>query len=117
LDLVAIRYSAMICGATGLACMLLDVLSGFDELKLCTHYRLPDGTITDRFIPDARRLEDVEPIYETMPGWVEEIDDMTQRTKLPENARRYLERIEQFVGLPVEIVSVGPKRTQTLATI
>ncbi|MCZ6834157.1 MAG: adenylosuccinate synthetase, partial [Planctomycetota bacterium] len=74
-----------------------------------------DGTLTDRFIPDARKLSEAEPIYETMPGWSEEIDDMTDRSKLPINASRYIERIEQIVGLPVEIVSVGPKRTQTLA--
>lgn len=117
LDLVAVRYSAMICGATGLCCMLLDVLSGFDELKLCTQYRLTDGTVTDRFIPDARRLEQAQPIYETLPGWVEEIDETSVREDLPENARRYLARIEELVCLPVEIVSVGPERTQTLATV
>lgn len=117
LDLVAVRYSAMICGATGLACMLLDVLSGFDELKVCTYYRLPDGTVTERFIPDAVRLAHVEPIYETLPGWSEEIDDATDRTALPENAQRYLERIEEILDLPVEIVSVGPERTQTLVEV
>src|SRR5687768_15926611 len=75
LDLVAVRYSAMICGATGVACMLLDVLSGFDELKICTRYRLPDGSTSDRFIPDAVRLAAVEPMYETLPGWSQEIDE------------------------------------------
>jgi adenylosuccinate synthase len=115
LDLVAVRYSAMICGATELACMLLDVLSGLDELKLCTHYRLPDGTVTDRFLPDAGQLEGIEPVYETVPGWSEEIDDTTDRTRLPANARAYLDRVEEIVGVPVEIVSVGPERSQTLA--
>jgi adenylosuccinate synthase len=117
LDLVAVRYSAMICGATGLACMLLDVLSGFDELNICTYYRLPDGTVTERFIPDAIRLADVQPIYETLPGWMEEIDDATDRSALPANAQRYLERIEEILGLPIEIVSVGPERTQTLVEV
>jgi adenylosuccinate synthase len=117
LDLVAVRYSAMICGATGLSCMLLDVLSGFDELRICTRYRLPSGEVTDRFIPDAERLGHAEPIYETLPGWSEEIVDATDRAALPQNARRYLERIEQIVGIPVEIVSVGPERTQTLAEV
>ena len=114
LDLVAVRYSAMICGVTGLACMLLDVLSGCEELKLCTQYRLPDGTVTDRFIPDAVRLGEVEPIFETVPGWSEEIDATADRASLPENAKRYLDRIEQVVGAPIEIISVGPERTQTL---
>jgi adenylosuccinate synthase len=117
LDLVAIRYSAMICGVTSLACMLLDVLCGFDELKLCTQYRLPDGTLTDRFIPDADGLETVEPIYETLPGWHEPIEDAEQRDRLPDNARRYLDRIENYVGVSVDIVSVGPERSQTLAAV
>ncbi|MFO0873739.1 MAG: adenylosuccinate synthase [Phycisphaerales bacterium] len=114
LDLVAVRYSAMICGVTGLACMLLDVLSGFDELRLCTRYRLPDGTVTDRFIPDAERLGGVQPIYETMRGWSDEIVDASDRRRLPEAAQAYLARIEAVVGAPVEIVSVGPERRQTI---
>jgi adenylosuccinate synthase len=117
LDLVAVRYSSMICGVTGIACMLLDVLAGFDELRLCTHYRLPDGSVTDRFIPDAHRLSEVEPIYETLPGWTEEIDETTDLAHLPANARAYLGRIEELLGLPVEIVSVGPERAQTLLEV
>jgi adenylosuccinate synthase len=117
LDLVAVRYSAMICGVTSLACMLLDVLSGFEQLHLCTAYRLPDGTVTDRFIPDAQRLMEVRPVYETVPGWTEEITETADRGALPSNARAYVQRIEQIVGVPVEIVSVGPERTQTLVTV
>jgi adenylosuccinate synthase len=114
LDLVAVRYSAMICGVTSLAVMLLDVLSTFDELQVCTQYRLANGTLTDRFIPDARRLEGVDPVFETLSGWSEELDGGGDRSALPGNARRYLERIEEIVGVPVEIVSVGPERSQTL---
>jgi len=114
LDIVAVRYSAMICGATSIACMLLDVLSGFDELKICTAYMLPDGSKTDRFLPDARRLLDAEPVYETLPGWNEEITSATERCDLPENALAYLDRIETLLELPIDIVSVGPERTQTL---
>ncbi len=117
LDLVAIRYSAMICGTTGLAVMLLDVLSGFDELKLCTKYRLPDGSTTDRFLPEAATLGEVQPIYETWHGWDEEIDSSTDRESLPANAQRYLQRIEEFVGVPIEIVSVGPERSQTVVAV
>ena len=97
--------------------MLLDVLSGFDEVKLCTHYRLPDGTLTDRFIPDAWRLGKVEAVYDTLGGWAEEIDEATDRSALPGNARRYLDRIEAFVGIPIEIISVGPERTQTVVSV
>ena len=114
LDLVAVRYSAMLCGVTDIACMCLDVLSGLDEVNICTGYRLKNGTTSDRFIPDAVRLAEVEPIYETLPGWQEEIFDTTDRNKLPTNARRYLERIEALIQVPLTIVSVGPERTQTL---
>ncbi|MDP7009231.1 MAG: adenylosuccinate synthase [Phycisphaerales bacterium] len=114
LDLVAVKYSAMICGTTSLACMLLDVLSGFDELKLCVGYELPDGSSSDRFIPDARRLAEVTPIFETMPGWHEEIDEITSPDQLPENAKAYLERVSAYLDLPISIVSVGPKRSQTV---
>jgi adenylosuccinate synthase len=94
--------------------MLLDVLSGFEELKFCTGYRLPDGTMTDRFLPDGEGLARVQAVYETMPGWSEELDEATERERLPGNARRYLDRIEEYVGVPIEIVSVGPERRQTL---
>jgi adenylosuccinate synthase len=144
LDLVAVKYSAMICGATSIACMLLDVLSGLDEIKICTGYRpsaighrqdteagsgkpTAEGrqpTATDRFIPDAERLAHVEPVYETLPGWSEELDALPavagkERTRagLPENARRFLDRIEEVIGLPIEIVSIGPERTQTLVAV
>lgn len=114
LDLVAVKYSAMVCGCTSLAVMLLDVLSGFESLQLCTAYRLPDGTVSDRFIPDARRLAQVQPVWETMDGWAAEIDGMTTMDALPAEARAYLDRIAGYVGCPVEIASVGPDRKQTI---
>ena len=118
LDLVAVRYAAMLCGTTSIACMLLDVLFGLDEVKVCTAYRLPDGSTTDRFIPDAHGLSGVEPIYETLPGWDGELDFDGDREQLPAGARRYLDFIEAYLEVPIEMVSVGPERTQTLmATI
>jgi adenylosuccinate synthase len=116
LDLVAVRYAAMINGASCLSVMLLDVLAGFDELKVCTAYRIggPGGTVTDRFLPDAHDLAAVTPVYETMPGFSQEITAATRRDGLPAGAQRYLEFIERYVGLPVEIVSVGPDRAQTI---
>ncbi|MCK4873205.1 MAG: adenylosuccinate synthase [Phycisphaerales bacterium] len=112
LDLVAVRYSAMISGATSLAVMLFDVLAGFDELKICTAYEI-DGTRTDRFLPDATLLSRVMPVYETLPGFETEIDSVTRRDDLPADARAYLARIEEITGLPIELVSVGPDRVQT----
>ncbi len=117
LDLVAVRYSTMLCGVTEIACMCLDVLSGFDEVRICTAYRLPDGSTSDRFIPDADRLGHVEPVFETLPGWEEDIDGVSDRAALPANARRYLDRIESIVDAPIRIVSVGPERTQTLVAV
>jgi len=116
LDLVAVRYSAMINGASCLSVMLLDVLAGFDELKVCTAYRVGgvNGVTTDRFLPDAHDLATATPVYETVPGFQEEIGGALTRGALPPNAQRYIELIETYVGLPVEIVSVGPDRAQTI---
>ena len=114
LDLVALRYTAMVSGATALAVMLLDVLSGFDELKLCVRYRLPSGEETERFVPDAAGLAGVEPVYESVGGWSEEIRGARERGDLPAAARAYVERIERAVELPVKLVSVGPDREESV---
>ena len=114
LDLVAVKYAAMLCGADALACTLLDVLSGLDELRLCVQYRRGRET-TERFLPDAEDLEGWEPVYEVLPGWREELAGTADRASLPANAQRYLARIEQVVGVPIELVGVGPERTQTLS--
>ncbi len=117
LDLVAVRYSAMVCGATGVACTLFDVLTGFEELKICTKYRLADGTTTERFIPDAHRLAGATPIYETFAGWEEEIRDVADRNALPRAAVRYIEFIESYLGIPIEMIGVGPDRRHTLVAV
>ena len=104
----------MVCGVTGIACTLFDVLGGLDEVGLCVGYRLPDGSVTDRFPPDAEDLMEVEPVYETMPGWPDPDGRPTDRASLPDAARRYLDRIEAFVGVPIDIVSIGPERSEVL---
>jgi adenylosuccinate synthase len=114
LDLVAVRYTAMVCGVTGIACTLFDVLGGLDEVRLCTGYRLPDGTVTDRFPADAFDLEGVTPVYETLPGWADPEDRPTDRAALPDAARAYLDRVESFIDVPIEIVGIGPERTEVL---
>jgi adenylosuccinate synthase len=113
LDLVAIRYAAMVSGATELCITLLDVLSGEPELKLATGYRTSDG-VTDRFIADGYALSEVTPEYETMTGFSEDITGVRSFDELPAAARAYLDRIESFVGVRVAIVSVGPDREQTI---
>ena len=117
LDLVAVRYSAMVCGATGVACTLFDVLTGFDELRICTKYRLADGSVTERFIPDAHRLEQATAVYETLPGWTETLREVDDRRQLPANAERYLAFIEEQLNLPIDMVSVGPDRKHTLQAV
>ena len=113
LDAVATRYSAMINGTTGICLMLLDVLAGFDELKVCVGHRYAAG-VTDRFRPDSSDLAVAEPVYETLPGFGDEITEARSWDDLPENARGYVEFVERAVGVPVDFVSVGPDRAQTI---
>ncbi|MBX3385913.1 MAG: adenylosuccinate synthase [Phycisphaeraceae bacterium] len=113
LDLVAVRYSAMLNGVTDLAVMLLDVLAGFDELHVCTAYR-HKGVLIERFVPDSEFLYEAQPVYTTMPGFSQEITAATSRADLPAAARAYLDLIEKVVGVPISIVSVGPDRAQTI---
>lgn len=112
-DAVAARYTARLSGATALAVMLLDVLSQMPELKVCVAYQLDGRRFTDfpSHVDDLRR---VEPIYETLPGWQQEITDVRRKADLPDNANRYLRRLEELVGCGIEIVSVGPDREQTI---
>jgi len=112
LDLVAVRYSAKINGVTGLALTLLDVLSGFDEIRVCTAYEI-DAERTDRFHPD--HLDRVTPVYQSLPGFHEPIDGVKDRADLPDAANTLLALIEQTVGVPIDLISVGPDRAQTLA--
>ncbi len=112
-DAVAVRYTARLSGVDGLAVMLLDVLSKLPELKVCTAYEVNGRRVT-QFPSHVDDLRAVKPIYETLPGWEEEITTVRQMEDLPENARRYLARLSELVGRPVEVVSVGPDREQTI---
>lgn len=113
LDTVMVNYSKRVNGMTCIALMLLDVLTGFEELKICTAYKYGDDVITN-FPASLNVLAKCEPIYETLPGWTEDISGIDSFEALPENARNYVRRIEELVGIPVKIVSVGPKRTETI---
>lgn len=116
LDLMTVKYSAQLNGTTALSVMLLDVLGGFDSLKICTGYKV-NGVQVDCFPADAADLEAAEPIYTELPGFTESIDDVaaiTSYNDLPENAKNYIQFIEDYMGIPVKIVSVGPARSQTL---
>jgi adenylosuccinate synthase len=113
LDLVAVRYSAMLNGVTSLAVMLLDVLSGLEELRVCTAYEI-GGKRTDRFPADAEELDRARPVYETEEGFSEDVTSARARGDLPAGARGYIGLIERVVGVPVGLISVGPDRAQTI---
>ncbi|RMF37890.1 MAG: adenylosuccinate synthase, partial [Planctomycetota bacterium] len=91
----------------------MDVLAHFDELKVCVAYEI-DGVRVDRFPCDADTLRRAKPVYETLPGWNSDVTQLRELDELPVNARRYLERIAELIGVPVSIVSVGPDREQTM---
>jgi adenylosuccinate synthase len=113
LDLVAVRYSAMINGATGLVLTLLDVLDGVPELKVCTAYRI-GGKTTDQLTPDGHTLLRAEPVYKSLPGFKGDLSTCRRREDLPDAARKYVDFIEDFVGVPVALIGVGPGREQTI---
>jgi adenylosuccinate synthase len=112
-DAMAVRYTAALSGADEITVMLLDVLSGLPELKLCTAYEL-DGERITHFPSDAYQLGRCKPIYESLPGWSEELTEVRKLTDLPAAARRYIDRISELVDLRVGVVSVGPDREQTI---
>ena len=113
LDLVAVKYSAQINGATGIALTMLDVLAGFDEIRVCTAYTL-DGVTSARFVPDAFDLARVQPVFTTLKGFADDVRGAKRRQDLPAAARAYVEFIEEFLGLPADIVSVGPGREESI---
>jgi adenylosuccinate synthase len=113
-DSVLTRFAAQVNGLTGLAVTKLDVLDTLPELKVATAYRMPDGSQTERFPADTWSLADVEPVYETLPGWQAPTGEVRRLEDLPRNARAYLDRIEELSGAPVAWVSVGTKRTQII---
>jgi adenylosuccinate synthase len=112
-DAVAVRYTARLGGIDGVSLMMLDVLSHLPELKVSVAYEL-DGQRIDYVPSHVEDLSRVTPVYETLPGWGQDITQVRRLADLPAQARRYVDRISQLVGHPVEIVSVGPDRQQTV---
>lgn len=113
LDTVIVNYAARVNGMTCIALMLLDVLTGFENVKICTGYQYGDEVIHN-FPASLNVLGKCEPIYETLPGWTEDLSLCSTFEALPRNAQKYIERIESLTGIPVKIISVGPKRSQTI---
>ena len=112
-DAVAARYTARLSGVDELAVMLLDVPGGLDELKICTAYTV-DGAQLSHFPSHVDDLKKAVPVYETLPGWSEDLSTFRSYDALPATAKAYLARIGELLGRPVSIVSVGPDREQTI---
>ncbi|WP_304341466.1 adenylosuccinate synthase [Metaclostridioides mangenotii] len=112
-DAVMVSYAARVNGLTSMSFMLLDVLSGFDKLKICTAYKMGDKIIKN-FPASLDDLAKCEPVYEELDGWNEDITKVTNYDELPENAKKYIKRIEELIGVSADIVSVGPNRLQTI---
>ena len=107
------RYAAMINGADSIALMKLDVLTTIDKLKLCVAYKYK-GNIIKNFTTNIKVLENCQPVYEEMDGWWDDITKIKNYEQLPNNAKKYIRRIEELLKVPVSIISVGPKREQTI---
>ena len=112
-DAVAVKYSTRIGGIDEIAMMHLDTLAGFPELKICRAYRI-DGIETDFFPSDACRLQSVECIYDTVPGWNEDLSAIRRFEDLPETTRNYVRKIESIVGVPISMLGIGPQRDQVI---
>ena len=113
LDLPALKYAIMINGVSQLFMMKADVLSILEEIKVCTHYKLGDGTVTEE-IPFQLMDEEITPVYKTFPGWKEDITAVKDFDSMPAELKGYIKFIEEQTGVPITIVSVGPDRTQTI---
>lgn len=112
-DAVAAKYSAKIGAVDAIAMMHLDTLAGLKELKVCQAYRIGD-TETDFFPSNIVRLAQAEPVYDTLPGWEGDLRGARSFDDLPDNARNYVQRVEEITGKPIKILGVGPKRSQTI---
>ncbi len=113
LDLVALRYATMVNGFTELALTKLDVLSGFAEIPIATRYRY-HGSVLHDFPTVCEILQECEPIYERVPGWEEPLSDCREFSELPKAAQHYVQLIEDELGIPISMISVGPGEEQNL---
>ena len=113
LDLVIGKYGVMINGLTDIVLTKLDVLDGFDKVKIAVAYEI-DGKRYVNYPPNLRKSKEIKVIYEEFDGWKEDISKIKNYDELPENCKKYIKFIEEFLGCPVSMVSVGPERTQNI---
>ncbi|MGM0587023.1 MAG: adenylosuccinate synthase [Bacteroidota bacterium] len=113
LDLVALKYAVRVNGINELALTKLDVLDVFDQIKVCTTYRINDQE-TETFPLNQKHLKQVQPIYQTFKGWEGSVRNIDRVDKLPEEARQYMTFIESYLNVKVSVLSTGPKRSETI---
>ncbi|HEK0415860.1 TPA: adenylosuccinate synthase [Proteus mirabilis] len=114
LDIIAIRRAVQINSLSGFCMTKLDVLDGLKVVKVCVGYRLPNGEVIETTPLAADDWEGIEPIYESMPGWNESTFGVKDKAQLPQAALNYIKRVEELTGVPVDIVSTGPDRSETI---
>jgi adenylosuccinate synthase len=112
-DALVARYSVRINGLTGIALTKLDVLSGFDTIKICTGY-MYQGQLLQELPASMEIFSNCKPVYEEVPGWCSDISSVRRIEDLPLNARKYIKRLEELVQCPITLVSVGPRRDETI---
>jgi len=113
LDAFVLKYAAMLSGVDCFALTRLDILDKLPEIKICTGYKY-NGQLIEAYPANLKVLEQVEPVYETFPGWLTDISGIRDYDKLPENCKKYVEAVAKFTGMRAGIVSVGPNRDQTI---
>ncbi len=114
LDIVAVRRSIQLNSLSGFCMTKLDVLDGFQEIKICTGYRMPEGHTVNITPLVTENWDAIEPVYETLPGWVETTFGIKDHRQLPQAALAYIKRVEELTGIPVDIISTGPDREETI---
>ncbi|AYA41347.1 adenylosuccinate synthase [Xenorhabdus nematophila] len=114
LDIVAIRRAIQINSLSGFCMTKLDVLDGLKEVKICVGYRQADGSVIDTTPLAAENWEGIEAVYETLPGWDESTFGAKEHSQLPQAALDYIKRVEELTGVPVDIISTGPDRAETM---
>ena len=114
-DVPVLKYAVLVSGLTSIALTKLDVFDSFDEIKLCVAYKdIRNGKIYENYPTMLSLHKYLEPVYEVYPGWKTDISEIKEYEKLPKNAKNYLKRIENLIGVPISIISVGPDREQTI---
>ena len=110
---MAARYSAKVNGLTGIALTKLDILNSFETIKVCTTYNLNDKR-TEHMTEALNELQNVQPIYKEFKGWNIDIADIDNFDELPNEAKDYIQYLESEIGVPISMISIGPKRHQII---